>query len=341
MLTELTPEQERLFAQHRVSWLEAWRSTQPVSRAEVEAAVTVLYGSVRLAQPEFVWVASPAAAVAWSAENVGKLRVAVWDAVRSPSATQVEGIVLNLSERLRRRLAFVAGSAVTLAADDMLRDRYGINFWYRQSGNVWFTWGDAGVPTVAVREFAESLGCTTATPTSRARAIVDRSVWYWWPFKDVCIVSERPEGVLLDDRERLHSLSGPVVRFRDGWSAYAVRGTTVPRAWIEDRASLAPETALTWPNVEQRRVAAELVGWERVLDGLDAVTVDAHPNPQIGTLLRADLPDMPGALFLRVRCGTGRTFVLPVPREMTTALQANAWTYNVTEEQLLKLEVRT
>jgi hypothetical protein len=51
------------------------------------------------------------------------------------------------------------------------------------------------------------------------------------------------------------------------------------------------------------------------------------------------LPPSP-ARFLRVRCATGRDFVLSVPLQMRTALEANAWTYGMNPEDY-QLEVRT
>jgi hypothetical protein len=101
----------------------------------------------------------------------------------------------------------------------------------------------------------------------------------------------------------------------------------VPKEWILSPKSVLPETALTWPNVEQRRAAAEIVGWGRVLDQLQCETIDADPDPLIGTLLRVVLPDAQGAHdeFLRVRCPTGRDFALCVTgMGYTTALQAQA-----------------
>jgi hypothetical protein len=56
--------------------------------------------------------------------------------------------------------------------------------------------------------------------------------------------------------------------------------------------------------------------------------------------LEATLPDSGKERFLQVRCGTGRDFCIPVPREMTTALQANAWTYGL-DAINFKPEVRT
>jgi hypothetical protein len=115
---------------------------------------------------------------------------------------------------------------------------------------------------------------------------------------------------------------------------------TVPREWVENKAALDPATALTWRNVEQRLAAAEIIGWARVLESLNPMVVDAD-DPEIGTLLRVDLPDAPGSQFLRVRCATGRTFCLPVPSEIKTALEGNSWTYDVPQVDIKQLEART
>ena len=66
----------------------------------------------------------------------------------------------------------------------------------------------------------------------------------------------------------------------------------------------------------------------RILDELEAKTLDVNPNPQIGTLLEVDLPDSGKERFIRVKCGTGRFFALPVPPEIRTALEAQQWMWN-------------
>lgn len=93
------------------------------------------------------------------------------------------------------------------------------------------------------------------------------------------------------------------------------------------------EIALTWENIEQRRAAAEIVGWHRVLEQLDARTIDEDVDPQVGRLVEVDLPDADRERFVVVQCGTGRTFALPVPPTMQTALgddistyECNGWT---------------
>jgi hypothetical protein len=77
-----------------------------------------------------------------------------------------------------------------------------------------------------------------------------------------------------------------------------------------------------------------------VLEQLNARVIDTDDDEEIGQLLEAEIPESGPERFLRVRCGTGRTFVLPVPRECNTAHEANAWSYGL-DAMSFKPEVRT
>ena len=158
------------------------------------------------------------------------------------------------------------------------------------------------------------------------------------PYENICFVSERPEYVKLDENQRLHSEAGPAIRYSDGFEIYAWHGTQFPKEWIKTKPSASD--ALYWHNIEQRRVACEMVGWDKILNQLDAVTIDKNDDPEIGELLCVDIPGIGKEKFLRVHCGTGRQFALPVPPIMKTALQANAWTWGLSPQQY-KPEVRT
>ena len=104
---------------------------------------------------------------------------------------------------------------------------------------------------------------------------------------------------------------------------------------------MTPQIALTHTNVEQRRAACEILGWKRILNELDVTVVDTDPDPQIGELLEVTLPDIGKEKFIKVLCGTGRTFILPVPPTMRTALEANAWTYDIPANLMKQKELRT
>jgi hypothetical protein len=81
--------------------------------------------------------------------------------------------------------------------------------------------------------------------------------------------------------------------------------------------------------MEERRTACEILGWDNILKTLNYRVIDENPDPQIGTLIEAALPDLGEQRFLRVLCGTGRYFSLTVPPDCETAHEANAWTFGV------------
>jgi hypothetical protein len=160
-------------------------------------------------------------------------------------------------------------------------------------------------------------------------------------YDELVVFQHRPTSILLDDEKRLHCEFAPAITYRDGYSVYAWHGVRIPGQWIEDKSSITPEIALHWENVEQRRAACEIIGWKNILDMLNAQVIDQDEDPMIGTLVEVDIPDIGREKFLRVLCGTGREFALPVPPEMETALQANAWTFGMDETEFFKPEVRT
>ena len=163
----------------------------------------------------------------------------------------------------------------------------------------------------------------------------------WVSFYDTAIViQDRPSHIRFDDNRLLHSESSPAIQYRDGFSIYSWHGVRIPGEWITGNPPTAAE-ALHWPNVEQRRAACEIVGWVNILRQLNARTIDKDEDPMVGELVRVTIPDIGEEQFLRVLCGTGREFALPVPPTVRTALEANAWTYDIDGDTLRKLEVRT
>ncbi len=157
--------------------------------------------------------------------------------------------------------------------------------------------------------------------------------------EEFCLVSDFPVVLKKDEQNRPHCEDGPSHLWRDGWALYHWHGVRIPAEWIERKSELSAKTALTWENIEQRRAACEIVGWARILKELKAKVIDVDA-PQIGTLVEVNLPGSGKEKFLRVMCATQREFAIPVPKEMKTALQANAWTFGLDATQFHP-EVRT
>lgn len=155
----------------------------------------------------------------------------------------------------------------------------------------------------------------------------------------VCI--DRPHTIKFDEQKRLHCENGPAIEYPDGYAIYSWHGVNIPNEWISVPGYLTAKMALTETNMEKRRAACEILGWEKVLSDLNFVVIDEDEDPQIGQLVEVNIPEIGKEKFLRVLCGTGRRFALPVPPEMKTALEANAWTYDIDAKELLNLEFRT
>jgi hypothetical protein len=150
------------------------------------------------------------------------------------------------------------------------------------------------------------------------------SGWSWWN-SDVVAISDRPRILRLDENGRLHSETGPALEYPDGWCLHYWHGVSIPREWTQGKPP-SPMEAMTWPNLEQRRAAISMIGWNRILRELESRVIDQHPDPAVGTLIEVKLPDLrEPALFLRVLCGTGREFAVGVPPGLETVEQAQAW----------------
>jgi len=158
------------------------------------------------------------------------------------------------------------------------------------------------------------------------------------PHRTVCYVSQRPIVLKVDEIGLPHCEDGPAVMYADGFSLYALHGVTIPKFWTQRK--LSAWEVLNTLNLEQRRVGCELVGWDKIINEVQAELIDKDDDPEIGELVKCHMPDVGMVSFLRVKCGTGRQFALPVPPEMRTAQQANAWTWGL-ESGDYTPEVRT
>jgi len=275
------------------------------------------------------------------------VRGAVRDAVDVAVGGAVNDAVdVAVDVAVRDAVRDAVGGAVDVAVRGAVRGAVGVavkaNYFRYLGGQFWVGgwWGGPAYVSFLRNVCNLELAAEIAEAAQAYQETCESACW-WWPHRDFIMVCERPVRINRDVQGRLHSATGLAIVWPDGWGVHAWHGTTVPAKWIEQSAALDPVEVLTHENVEQRRAGAEIVGWKNILAKLNPRIIDRDYDPQIGTLLEVDLPDAPGERFLQVRCGTGREFVLPVPREYDTALEANAATYNVPPQLLRQIEVRT
>ena len=127
------------------------------------------------------------------------------------------------------------------------------------------------------------------------------------------------------DGKTLHHDAGPAVRFRDGWSIWAIDGVVV-----DEQVVLHPETQNVRqirrePNAEVKRIRIERFGWDRYLAEVGAVAIDRRRNDIEATretLFRT--PDRERILVCACP-STARVYALAVPRDIRTCEGAQAW----------------
>ena len=158
------------------------------------------------------------------------------------------------------------------------RSMQALNLTYRAT----LSWGEQNADWIETfLYYRDVLGIRYAPPLSERLdwwADLVRSCMWWWPYRQFCIVSERPSEVHTADGRHLHNDAGPAVRFRDGWCVWAIDGVVV-----DEQVVLHPETQSLRkirgePNTEVKRIRIERYGWDRYLAAVSAVLVDRRRN---------------------------------------------------------------
>ncbi len=265
----------------------------------------------------------------------------LYSQLRSQLASQLRS---QLDSQLRSQLASQLYSQLRSQLDSQLYSQLASQL---DSQHLWeggYLWGHIDLPWLAYYRFGQNIGVKYDADTSNRLDIMEgisMQCGYWWPFEGLVIASEKPVSTRWDGEGRLHCETGAAVEWADGYALHSWRGLAIPEEWIKEGPPPAVEI-MRIENIEQRRIAAEMRGWANILPTLPgAKMIDRHPNPQVGELWEADLPDNGPERFLQVVCGTGRTFAIPVGMEFGTAREANAATYGIAPQILDQLEIRT
>jgi hypothetical protein len=119
-----------------------------------------------------------------------------------------------------------------------------------------------------------------------------------------CMISDRPEMLLVDEQNRPHCDTGPFCKWRDGSALYAVHGTRVPAYVVEQPDLITVEAIDQESNAEVRRVMMGQFGWPNYLQAKNARLIDSHPDPLIGSLYELDDRDYGKIRVVQCQNGT-------------------------------------
>jgi hypothetical protein len=157
---------------------------------------------------------------------------------------------------------------------------------------------------------------------------------------DFCMVSDFPQILKKDERNRPHSDNGPSHRWRDGLELYYVHGVKVTKQIVDTPETLTVKQIEQEENSEVRRVMIERFGQARFLQesGAKAISTELLGGREY-TLYRKEVND--DEPILMVRCinataepdGTFHKYFIRVPPDTKTALSAVAWTFGIKPKQ--------
>ena len=143
-------------------------------------------------------------------------------------------------------------------------------------------------------------------------------------FEKICVVCDRPRHLRFDSENRLHAEAEPAIEFADGWNFYFYHGVRLPEQYGQLHPNLwKAEWLLSEDNAEVRRVLIEAIGYDRIIQELDAQQIDSWQEYELLTIDNADVEPI---FLLKMTCpSTGFIHALRVPPYLTSAREAISW----------------
>ena len=321
---------------HTKMWIGRAMRTDPIEPDTISRAILALYADAKLAPPRVVIVPSPRCmAVA------GGIAAAIWWIRKNPKTEFAAacgpvtmGAIMAIAADLDTPGA-VAAAVEAVGGADGIADSGGrpnavlvkffaqcVERWWSmyQGGNMWasyeaFISACRDVIGLDLPEFRTYKAWEEAAINGGFRVLRP----------EFCIVSDFPEILLVDDRSRPHSDTGPSHRWRDGWELYHIHGVRVAPWIVMSPERITVELIHGETNAEVRRVMRAKYGEGRYLHDTGAKLIDGDvEGARQGAGPRALLEDRDGNRFLVGTDGsTGRVYYMTAPRDAKTCAEAH------------------
>jgi len=211
-----------------------------------------------------------------------QVRDQVWDQVGAQVRAQVGAQVgaqvrAQVGAQVRAQVGAQVWAQVGAQVGDQVRAQVGAQVWDQvyKAG-----YGQHDANWLAFYDFFNFLGIVETSKLSGMNKIAQSSGWFW-PFKNLCILSERPIHLFRDSSNQLHSENKAALEYKDGFKLFRWHGVTVPQWLIENPELVTVEKIESEQNSEVRRCMMERYGYERYIRDCNAVVVDScdinHP----------------------------------------------------------------
>src|SRR5919199_905000 len=199
--------------------------------------------------------------------------------------------------------------------------------------DLWFDLTSLETPTTLFKEiyltewYISSLGVNISQKAQeilRSQKLLFEHCGLIFAFEKICFVCDRPRHLRFDSQNRLHAEGEPAIEFADGWNFYYYHGVRLPEKYGQVHPNQwQSQWLLAEENAELRRVLIQGIGYDRIIQELEAKQIDSW---QEYALLQIDKADVEPICLLKMTCpSTGFIHALRVPPNLTSAREAIRW----------------
>lgn len=245
------------------------------------------------------------------------------------------GFVEQMEKFLRNRLNDPMEPSILSVQREIAEAQTGRDF------DTWF-WGSLdsfwiGHYLFPHRHISSSFYSTDIVKMLETFEIIARNSFFFYPLDGTCLVCDRPLYYRFNEQNRLHSTTGPVIEFRDGWKLWYINGVRVPEGIVMHPDQITVAMIQQEANIEVRRLMLDLYGVERFIKDSESHLVNTEVfNGRTYQLWQATLNrDDEDVTMLKVTNatpevdGSFKDYWLRVPPDVITAMGAVAWTFNL------------
>jgi hypothetical protein len=257
-IESLTPEQEKQMILFREEWRAHGLSTERVDKDKTKEAISKMYELIGKKPPVFIFCPSLMFAQFQIAYCKTLFETEEWSNLRSNLESNLwsnlesnlrsnlrSNLESNLESNLRSNLESNLGSNLgsnlrsNLESNlrSNLRSNLESNLWSNLRSNLGYEhtsfWGSMDAYWIAFYEFPEKfLGVEYGAEDSerlKLWSMIAKSSSWFWCYENYCFVSDRPEDIKMNSDNQLHSLSGPAIKWVDGYEIYYINGREISK----------------------------------------------------------------------------------------------------------------
>jgi hypothetical protein len=200
---------------------------------------------------------------------------------------------------------------------------------------------------VSLYDGLQRAGLVEVEDLSYYMSLVKANIFFWIPSYETSIVCKPPELIKFDDRNRLHSVDGYAIKFRDGYGRFYVHGVNFDRGTFDQFFTgryFSPRDILQLPNIHRRITLIQHFGIDAVFDHIgekrlinrDECVSAVTRKRVVCELYDCELPDLEPVRLLKLEDHTTHkpvVLAVPLDDDTNTCRKAIAWTFGMTGEE--------